>query len=134
MEIQEIFNKLNISIKAGKELVTGSLKVFPPNGQTKISINETINLRFNEHDDDIDNQRNIYHQAINYYFIKKVGQPGWQYVGESKPNDWLNMWEISVPMGRLDGTGVYAVQGIMYAENDNSFYFSTDTCKFEMEQ
>lgn len=130
MEMLELFERIANSDKSGKALVTGALKVYPPNGKTKLSLKDTKEMKIMEDDDFPLPKHPIYHAVMNRYYMKKIGQQGWKYVGES--NDWLNMCEISVSSDILDGKGMYALKGIAYGENDSIVYYSTDTCMFEI--
>lgn len=132
MELQELLNKVNDSKKKGKTLITGSLRVFLPNGKKVLSTNDTKELKFSEDDPDL---QMAWHPArprvTNYYYINRIDQPGWKYIGES--DDWLNKCEVSIQMDILDGPGIYHVKGVAYSEDDNSIYYSTDTCTFEIQ-
>jgi len=132
MEIEELFQKVTQSRRAGKELIIGNLNVLFPNGEKIIQLNKTNELKLGEEQGENEyKEGNIIHDARNYYYLKMLGTPDWRYVGES--SDRSNKYELVVPIDQLTDRGVYLVAGILYGENDKGVYFSSGTCQFEIE-
>ncbi|MGZ4872256.1 MAG: hypothetical protein ACXVK3_10230 [Candidatus Angelobacter sp.] len=131
MELQALLTRISDSKKSGKDVVTGTLKVFPPNGKEKLSIRDTKELKWVEDTDAVIKSHPLGRGVTNYYYIRRIDQSAWKYLGKS--SDWLDMFQISTSIDVLDGPGVYFIKGIAYDENDNSIYVSSDTCKFEIE-
>ena len=71
------------------------------------------------------------HFLVNYYFLRKLGQRGWDFIGESA--DWLNMWEVECPINRLHGAGTYAVRAVMTGEIEDKLFFGENVVFFDVE-
>jgi hypothetical protein len=69
------------------------------------------------------------HQIQNYYYLRKLGEPDWQLIGQS--DDWLRMWEIAYDAAKLPGPGTYVVKAMMVGEVGGKTIYGEDVVFFE---
>ena len=72
------------------------------------------------------------HRLTNYYYLRKRGEKGWDFIGESK--DWLNMWEIECPVTKFRGPGSYIIRAIMAGEVEGKLLFAEKAVLFDVER
>jgi len=134
MNIEDLYAKAQAAAQDGR-LVQFKVKLQPPNPRAVVSLTGPPTVYFDEDIGDDEQAKwpvgRLPHDFVNYYFLRKQGQKGWQFIGESR--DWLNMWEVDCPTSKFSGQGTYSLRAIMIAEADGKLFFGQNAVKFDVE-
>jgi hypothetical protein len=123
-------------MNANSELAKGNLnrfqlKLFTPNAGLRIDLVDTPVLILDEKAFvDLPGDVTLGHFFVNYYFLRKLGEKNWNFVGES--NESENSWEIKVETKNIFGTGIYAAKGLMFGSYQGKSYFAEDEIRFSV--